>query len=139
MDDFWNKHSTQYLEMAFRTDRCEVVEKPDGYGRNKGECGDTIEIFLTFEEDHVKWVSFAADGCMNTRACANTVSVMTEGKTLDDAWKIKVEDVISYLETLPEKSHHCAELAVGALYMALTDCRINRKEPWKKLYKTAQG
>ena len=62
MKDFWNKHSTNYLEMAFRTDRCEVLTRPDGYGKNKGECGDTIEMFLTIKQDHIQWVSFAADG-----------------------------------------------------------------------------
>jgi nitrogen fixation protein NifU and related proteins len=134
MDDFWNKHSDHYLEMAFRTDRCEIIAKPDGYGKNTGECGDTIEIYLTVSDDRIQWVSFVTDGCMNTRACANTVADMAEKKTLDDAWKVKTEDVIAYLQTLPEESFHCAELAVGALYLALTNARVNLKESWKKLY-----
>jgi len=134
MDDFWNKHSEHYLEMAFRTDRCEIITKPDGYGKNTGECGDTIEIFLTVANDRIQWVSFATDGCMNTRACANTVAEMTEKKTLEDAWKVTTEDVIAYLQTLPEESFHCAELAVGAFYLALTNARVNQKDSWKKLY-----
>ncbi len=134
MNDFWNKHSEHYLEMAFRTDRCEIITKPDGYGKNTGECGDTIEIFLTVANDRIQWVSFATDGCMNTQACANTVAEMTEKKTLEDAWKVTTEDVIAYLQTLPEESFHCAELAVGALYRALTNARANQKDSWKKLY-----
>jgi nitrogen fixation NifU-like protein len=134
MNDFWNKHSAHYLEMAFRTDRCEIITKPDGYGKNTGECGDTIEFFLTVANDRIQWISFATDGCMNTRACANTVAEMVEKKTLDDAWKVTTEDVIEYLQTLPEESFHCAELAVGALYLALTNARANQKDSWKKLY-----
>lgn len=134
MNDFWNKHSGHYLEMAFRADRCEVLTNPDGYGKNTGECGDTIEMFLTIRNDRIQWVSFDTDGCINTRACANTVAEMAEKKTLGNAWKIKTEDVISYLETLPEASFHCAELAVGALYLALTNARMNQKDSWKKLY-----
>lgn len=134
MNDFWNKHSGHYLEMAFRTDRCEIITKPDGYGKNTGECGDTIEIFLTVANDLIQWVSFATDGCMNTRACANTVAEMTEKKKLEDAWKVTTEDVIAYLQTLPEESFHCAELAVGALYQALTNARANQEDLWKKLH-----
>ena len=31
-------------------------------------------------------------------------------------------DVIELLETLPDDHRHCAELAVGTLYLALADC-----------------
>jgi len=134
MNDFWNKHSEHYLEMAFRTDRCEIVTNPDGYGKNTGDCGDTIEIFLTVANGRIQWVSFDTDGCINTRACANTVAEMVEGKNISDAWSITTEEVISYLETLPEESFHCAELAVGALYLALTNVRMNARDAWKKLY-----
>ncbi|MCP4673404.1 MAG: iron-sulfur cluster assembly scaffold protein, partial [Desulfobacula sp.] len=37
------------------------------------------------------------------------------------AWKISPEKVNKFLETLPEDHFHCAELAVGALYLALAD------------------
>jgi len=135
MNDFWNKHSEHYLEMAFRTDRCEIVTHPDGHGKNTGECGDTIEIFLTVVNNRIQWVAFDTDGCINTRACANTVAELVEKKTLKDAWKITTEDVISYLETLPKESFHCAELAVGALYLALTNARMTSRDAWKKLYR----
>jgi nitrogen fixation protein NifU and related proteins len=42
--------------------------------------------------------------------------------------------VIEFLETLPRGHHHCAELAVGALYRALADLRGKQREPWRKLY-----
>jgi nitrogen fixation protein NifU and related proteins len=132
--DFWNDHSPQYLEMAFRTDKCEIVERPDGYGKNIGDCGDIVEFFITVNHDRIQWISFAVNGCINTRACANTVVRMAEGKTVSEAWKIIPEHVIQYLETLPPESEHCAELAVGALYLALSDCQKNKQEPWRKQY-----
>jgi len=129
--DFWQDHSIQYLEMAYATDRIERVERPDGYGRRTGECGDTIEMFLTIKNNRIESVSFIADGCMNTRACANTVASMAEGHKLKKAWDITSDAVVDYLETLPLDDAHCAELAVGALYLALSDCKknpINRLE-----------
>jgi len=118
--DFWQDHSRNYLEMAFRADRIESLENPDGYGINTGDCGDTVEMFLMFEEDRIKNVSFRVTGCRNTNACANTVAELAEGKTLDEAWEITPQEVIDFLETLPKENRHCAELAVGAFYRALT-------------------
>ncbi len=42
-------------------------------------------------------------------------------KPFNKAWEVTPELVIEYLKTLPQESYHCAELAVGALYLALTD------------------
>jgi len=63
-------------------------------------------------------VSFRVNGCLNTNACANTVVHLAEGKSLEEAWKVTPEDVINYLETLPRNNYHCAELALGAFYLA---------------------
>ena len=132
---FWQDHSLHYLEMAFRTDRCEISENPDGYSRHTGACGDTVEMFLTIRNNRIQRSSLNTEGCINTRACANTVSVMIEGKSVQDAWKTTPEEVIRYLETLPPESEHCAELAVGALYLALADHADLLRNPWKKTYR----
>ncbi|MBW1722324.1 MAG: iron-sulfur cluster assembly scaffold protein [Deltaproteobacteria bacterium] len=117
--NFWNHHSRNYLEMAFRADRHETLASPDGHGFNKGVCGDSVEMFVTVKEGRIETVTFRVNGCMNTNACANTVAHLAEGKTLEEAWEITPQDVIDFLETLPEQSTHCAELAVGAFYLAL--------------------
>ena len=79
--------------------------------------------------------AFDVDGCLNTNACCNTVAEFAEGKTVGEAWDISPEDVIRYLETLPKAQYHCAELGVGAFYLALSDCRQMTQSPWKKLYR----
>ncbi len=133
--DFWQGHSLHYLEMAFRNDRRERVEHPDSYGKRTGECGDTVEMFLSVQQGYIQSVSFETTGCMNTNACANTVAELVEGRKAEDAWEITPDDVIAYLETLPPENTHCAELAVGALYLALTNLQDLQRHPWKKLYR----
>jgi nitrogen fixation NifU-like protein len=132
--NYWQDHSDHYLEMAHRTDRCERIERPDGYGKRTGDCGDTVEIYLSIKQGRIRAVSFQTDGCLNTNACANTVAELAEGKTVANVWEITPEDVIDYLETLPSQNFHCAELAVGALYLALANYREHQRQPWKKLY-----
>jgi nitrogen fixation NifU-like protein len=132
--DFWQAHSLHFLEMAFRTDRHERPAHPDGYGKKTGDCGDTVEIFLSVHDDRIDTITFEVNGCMNTNACANTVAHMAEGKNLSAAWEITPEKVAEYLETLPPDHFHCAELAVGAFYLALSNQQEIRKNPWKKAY-----
>lgn len=121
--EFLQKHSIRYLEMALNYSRHEKIFRPDGYGVNTGECGDTVCMALTTMKNTIAHVSLQIDGCVNTNACANTVAYFAEGKTVDEAWEITPEKVAEYLETLPESQFHCAELAVGALYKALSDFR----------------
>ena len=132
--NFWQDHSLHYLEMALRNDRRGDIAHPDGYGKRTGQCGDTIEMYLSIHQGRIELITFQADGCMNTNACANTVAEMAEGRKVEDAWEIGVEDVIAYLETLPPQNHHCAELAVGSLYLALSNYQEHKRQPWKKLY-----
>jgi len=132
--DFWQDNSLNYLEMAFRHDRRERLQHPDGYGKQTGECGDTVELFVCIKSGCIQTVSFDTDGCINTNACANTVSHLSEGKTIEKAWEIAPEHVIEFLETLPEENYHCAELAIGVLYQALANYQELQRNCWKKLY-----
>ena len=126
--DFLRDHSLNYIEMALKTDRIERVTHPDGYGKRTGDCGDTVEFFLNCEDNILQSVSFCVQGCMNTTACCNTVAGFVKGKTIESAWNISPEQVENFLETLPEDHFHCAELAVGALYLALADLTSDKPD-----------
>ena len=118
--DFWNDHSETFLKMAYLYDRHKVVEHPDGYGTKTGDCGDTITLYLLVEDGCVDQVFFDLQGCLNTNACCNALADLVEGKKLAECWEVTPEDIIGYLETLPDDHHHCAELTVGTFYLALT-------------------
>ena len=126
--------SAHYVEMATQMDRRRIMKDPDGYGKRTGECGDTVEMFLIIQKNRVHSVSFITDGCINTHACANCVAFLAEGKSIAEAWEITPEKVINFLETLPEENTHCAELAVGAFYLALVNFQEFKHAPWKRLY-----
>jgi len=119
--DFLQDHSLTYIEMALRTDWIERVTNPDGYGKRTGDCGDTVEFFLTRKDNIIKFASFCVQGCMNTTACCNALVRFVKGKSIETAWTISPDQINDFLETLPEDHFHCAELAVGALYLALAD------------------
>ena len=130
----YHDHSKKFQQMVSRAERYGELDKPDGYGKRTGDCGDTIEMYLSIQAGQVRMVTFRVEGCANTVACGNTVSILIEGRTLSDAWKLTPENVSDYLETLPPDHFHCAELAVGAFYKALTNYNRRKKEAWKTDY-----
>jgi nitrogen fixation NifU-like protein len=121
--DFWNHHSLHYLEMAFETNNRESIESPDGYGQRTGVCGDSVEFFIMVDKGILTRISFDVQGCLNTIACCNTVIRLTQGKPIEETWDILPDHVADFLETLPPDHLHCAELAVGGFYLALSDYR----------------
>jgi nitrogen fixation protein NifU and related proteins len=130
----FNEHSANFQEMVSRVERYGELEKPDGYGKRVGDCGDTIEMYLSIQASQVRMVTFRVAGCAHTVACGNTVSMLMEGRSLSDAWRLTPENVSDYLQTLPADHFHCAELAVGAFYNALADHNRRLREQWKKDY-----
>jgi len=118
---FFERHSEKFLEMAFDNQRSERVENPDGYGFRKGDCGDSVAFYLTMKNSNLEFVSYDVNGCVNTNACAATISRLTEGKSIDEAWDLTPEKIVDFLETLPEHEMHCAELTAGAFFLALKD------------------
>ena len=111
-----------------------MLEKPDGYGKRTGDCGDTIEMYISVRGGQIQMITFTVDGCANTVACGNAVSMLMEGRSLSDAWQLTPENVADYLETLPADHFHCAELAVGAFYNALAELNKRQREQWKTAY-----
>lgn len=128
------EHSERFIDMASRTDRLGILQNPDGYGKRIGDCGDTIELYLSVHGGRIQMVCFQIQGCLNTNACANTLAYLVEGRSLADSWQITPENLINYLETLPPDHSHCAELVVGAFYHALQDYSATRQESWQKSY-----
>ena len=133
-NDFWQTHSIRFLECAFRTDHQERLQRADGHGQKTGDCGDSVEFFVVLKAETLQNIGYTLNGCMHTNACANALIDLAQGKSLSQAWEVTPEQVAAYLETLPTDHFHCAELAVGAFYLALADARRTRQAPWKKNY-----
>jgi nitrogen fixation NifU-like protein len=89
-------------------------------------CGDLMWMFLKIEknkkgEDYIKDVKVKTFGCV---AAISTSSVMTElimGKTINEAKKIKKDDIVKELGGLPKEKIHCSILATEAFTEAMKD------------------
>ena len=91
----------------------------DGFARHTGSCGDTMEIFLRFEDGKVKEASFLTDGCASSMVCGSFAAELALEKTPEDLRKITGETILEVLGGLPEEERHCAFLAAETLQKAL--------------------
>lgn len=110
-----------------------ATEQPDGYGKVKGICGDTMEMFIKVRNGKISDCSFLTDGCATTIACGSIATELVLTKTFLEALAVvSGETILKKLGSLPEASIHCAFLAAETLRRALADSL--QRDSWKKHY-----
>ena len=100
------------------------INDPDGYASVKGKCGDTMEIFLKFENELVKEASYRTDGCGSSNVCGSFAAEMALGKGPDEILEITGEAILEKLGGLPKEEKHCAFLSAETLQEALNDYMV---------------
>ena len=95
------------------------LEYADSHVRITGPCGDTIGMWLTIKDGKISDIRFMTDGCGATITCASYVTGAAKGKAIEEALRIRPEDVVEYFEGLPDEHKHCAKLAVMTLTAAV--------------------
>ena len=112
-------YSARVIEEAHNPTQMGRIPEPDAYGIVHGWCGDTMEIYLRVDGEHIQRATFTTDGCGPSVACGNMLTRMVQGMSLEAAGGIRPEDLIVALDGLPKDSAHCAELAVKTLREAI--------------------
>jgi len=92
----------------------------DCHARVKGTCGDTMEIFLKFEDGRVCDAAYLTDGCGSSTVCGSFAAEMAIGRTPDELADITGDALLERLGTMPEDERHCAFLAAATVQEALS-------------------
>jgi nitrogen fixation NifU-like protein len=90
-------------------------------------CGDVLRLTLKISSGGISEIRFKAKGCVPAMACGSALTELVSGKTLDEARKLRRQDVISAVGGLPQVSTHAAQLAVDALSAALNQYQQPRQ------------
>ena len=104
------------------------LENPDAYARITGKCGDTMEIFLVFEDDRVKEAAYTTNGCGSSTVCGSFAAEMATGKNPDELAEITGEKILNKLGRFPKEDEHCAFLAAETLQAALNHYMMNGRK-----------
>jgi NifU-like protein involved in Fe-S cluster formation/bacterioferritin-associated ferredoxin len=101
--------------------------KADGQGMvGSPACGDVMRVWIKVDDESrrikdLKWKTF---GCASAIAATSMMSVMVtegEGMTLDEARKLRPQDITERLHGLPTRKIHCSVLGDKALRSAIND------------------
>lgn len=101
---------------------------PDAHGQVTGECGDTMQIYLKFENDRVTDASYLTNGCASSGIAGSFAAELAIGKNPDELAQISGEDVLKAIGRLPEEDRHCAFLAANTVLEALNSYMIAQRK-----------
>ncbi len=90
----------------------------------EGPCGDTMSFFLKIKNNIIEKANFLTDGCGASVATGCQTTLLIENKSVDDAEKLKPEDIDAALNGLPDNHKHCTELAIRTLKRAIDDYKL---------------
>ena len=106
--------------MGFIQDASQVSEKI-------GSCGDIMKIYLKVDDRGiVQDIRYEITGCAGAISAAMAVVDLVKGQSLDQALTINDGDVFKRLENIPEKKHHCIQLAVKTMHQGIQDYKASR-------------
>ena len=86
-----------------------------------GSCGDIMKVYLKVDNNTINDVRYEITGCAGAIAAAMAAVELVKGKTVDEALKINDGDVFKVLESIPEKKHHCIQLAVKTIHEGIQE------------------
>lgn len=97
------------------------MPEADGCSRVRGECGDTMEIYLKFQDGRVRDATYFTDGCASSQICGSFAAELALGRDPDSLADITGDTVMNEVGKLPDDDTHCTVLAAAALQAALED------------------
>jgi nitrogen fixation NifU-like protein len=103
------------------------LAKAHAHAKLTGNCGDTMEIFLKFENDRVSAAAYLTDGCGASTVCGSFAAEMAHGKNPDELLEITGEAILARIGRFPEENRHCAFLAAETLQEALNRYMLARQ------------
>ncbi len=102
------------------------IENADQVSEKVGSCGDIMKVYLKIDDNHIiDDVRYEITGCAGAISAAMAAVDLVKGKTLEDALVVNDGDVFNVLENIPEKKHHCIQLAVKTMHKGIEEYKAD--------------
>jgi nitrogen fixation protein NifU and related proteins len=93
-----------------------VVAEPDAQALIENPaCGDTLKLTVRVVNGRIEEIHFQAKGCVASIACASAMTELVRGKTVEEARRLRREEIVGAVGGLPQASMHASHLAMDAL------------------------
>lgn len=97
----------------------EVVSPDASVQIENPACGDVLKLTMKLVEGRIAEIRFRAKGCVPAMACGSLLTELVQGRTADEARRLRREELMQAIGGLPEASTHASHLAMDALAAAL--------------------
>lgn len=78
-------------------------------------CGDILKLSARLSAGRIAEAKFQAKGCVPAIAIGSVLTQLIQGKSLDDAARVRRQDLLAAIGQLPATSTHASHLAMDAL------------------------
>ena len=94
-------------------------------------CGDVLRLSVKIKTGRIAEIGFKAKGCVPAMACGSALTELVLGRSVEEARKLRGEDLITAVGGFPRASAHAPQLALDALSATLHqfDSQPNASQP----------
>jgi nitrogen fixation NifU-like protein len=85
------------------------------------KCGDQMLILLRIKDDKITDCRWKTYGCASAIASTSILSEAIKGMPIQEAYRLRPQDIVAKLGGLPENKIHCSVLGDKALRAAIDD------------------
>jgi nitrogen fixation protein NifU and related proteins len=118
-------YSAQLLDHFQNPRNAGEIPDPDAVAEIENPaCGDVLRLTLRVIAGSIAEARFKAKGCVPAMACGSALTELIVGKTPPEARRLRREDVIAAVESVPQASTHAVQLALDVLAAALNQLRL---------------
>jgi NifU-like protein involved in Fe-S cluster formation len=96
-----------------------TMKDPSITQQHQGSCGDILFLSLKISDNVIQDAMYEYIGCAGLQSCASALTEMIKNKLISEAKTFSVDDIIRFLEGIPEQKYECAEIAFNALQFAI--------------------
>jgi nitrogen fixation NifU-like protein len=116
-------YSQKAVDYYFERPYMGTLADPDQVTEFQGTCGDTMRVYLKIDGETIQDIKYEVYGCAGAISAAMAAVDIVKGASLDRAKLLTDGDIFKILENIPEKKHHCIQLAVKTLHLAVQEYR----------------
>ena len=100
-----------------------IIKNPTVSFTYKGQCGDTMKIYLMIESKIIVDAKFEAIGCAGAFTAGSALMELLKNKNVAEARNICEYDIVNHLSSVPEKKQDCIYLAIKTLQKTLNSMK----------------
>jgi NifU-like protein involved in Fe-S cluster formation len=91
------------------------MENPDITIRHQSDCGDLLILYLKLDKEKIINAKYEYIGCTGLQVAASALTEIIRGLSLEEASAVSFQDILDYLEGVPQLKYECINLALTTL------------------------